>query len=89
MDLGAVAGDAQRLSRDPECLTLRRMYRTARRTISCMPAIASLEALERAIAEFEVNGLDVTIEQAAVAAARRSVEESGLLWPPTGLPTGC
>ncbi len=52
---------------------------TVRRTISSMPAIASLEALERAIAEVEVNGLDVTIEQAAVAAARRSLEESGLL----------
>ena len=44
-----------------------------------MPAIASLEALERAVAEFEVTGLDVTIEQAALGAARHSLEESGLL----------
>ena len=44
-----------------------------------MPAIASLEALERAVAGFEVTGLDVTIEHAALAAAQRSLEDSGLL----------
>jgi hypothetical protein len=44
-----------------------------------MPAIASLEALQRAITQFEVTGLDVAFDHAALAAARHSVEESGLL----------
>jgi len=44
-----------------------------------MPAIASIDALERAVTEFEVTGLDVAIEHSALAAARRSVDESGLL----------
>lgn len=44
-----------------------------------MPAIASLEALERAVTEFEVTDLDLAIEPAALAAAKRSLEESGLL----------
>jgi hypothetical protein len=44
-----------------------------------MPAIASIEALERAVAEFEVTGLDVTVEHAALGAAQRSLEDSGLL----------
>ena len=44
-----------------------------------MPSIDSLEALERAVAAFEVSDLALVIEPAAVAAARRSLDESGLL----------
>src|SRR6516225_2687596 len=44
-----------------------------------MPAIASLEALERAVAEFEVTDLDLAIEPTALTAAQRSLKESGLL----------
>jgi hypothetical protein len=44
-----------------------------------MPAIASIQALARAVAQFEVTGLDVTFEHAALGAAQRSVEDSGLL----------
>jgi len=44
-----------------------------------MPAIASLEALERAVTEFEVTDLELTIEPAALSAVQRSLEDSGLL----------
>ena len=58
---------------------LLRRRKTLQRTISRMPAIASLEALERAVAEFEVTDLDLAIEPSALAAAQRSLKESGLL----------
>jgi hypothetical protein len=44
-----------------------------------MPAIASVDALERAAASFEVTDLDVDAEPTALAAARRSLADSGLL----------
>lgn len=44
-----------------------------------MPCIASLEALERAAARFEITELDLVTEPSAAAAVRRSVDESGLL----------
>lgn len=44
-----------------------------------MPAIASIEALERAVSEFEVTGLDVAFDHTALTAAQRSLKESGLL----------
>jgi hypothetical protein len=44
-----------------------------------MPSVASLEALERAAAEFKVTDLEVMIEPSAQAAARRSLDHSGLL----------
>jgi hypothetical protein len=44
-----------------------------------MPRIASLEALQRAAAEFEVTDLELMIEPSAGAAARRSLDRSGLL----------
>jgi hypothetical protein len=44
-----------------------------------MPAIASLEALDRAITGFEATDLNVAMEPAALAAAQRSLKESGLL----------
>ena len=44
-----------------------------------MPSIGSLEGLERAAAEFEVRDLALVIEPPALAAARRSLDSSGLL----------
>jgi hypothetical protein len=44
-----------------------------------VPRVASLEALERAAAGFEVTDLKLIIEPSAQAAARRSLDESGLL----------
>jgi hypothetical protein len=44
-----------------------------------VPSIASLEAFHRAIAEFVVIDLDLVIEPRALAAARRSLDSSGLL----------
>lgn len=44
-----------------------------------MPSVASLDALHRAIAEFVVTDLDLVIEAPALAAARQSLESSGLL----------
>jgi hypothetical protein len=44
-----------------------------------MPGIASLEALERAAAGFEITELELVIEPSAGAAVRRSVDQSGLL----------
>jgi erythromycin esterase-like protein len=44
-----------------------------------MPAIASLDALERAAAGFEVTDLDVDAEPTALAAVRRSLADPGLL----------
>lgn len=44
-----------------------------------MPSVDSLEALDRAVAGFEVTNLALVIEPSALAAARRSLDESGLL----------
>jgi hypothetical protein len=44
-----------------------------------MPCTASLEALERAAARFEITELELMIEPSAAAAVRRSLDQSGLL----------
>jgi hypothetical protein len=44
-----------------------------------MPGIASLEAFQRGVHEFDILNFQLDIEPAALAAARRSLEESGLL----------
>jgi hypothetical protein len=44
-----------------------------------VPRIASLQALERAAAGFEVTDLKLTVEPSARAAVRRSLDDSGLL----------
>ena len=44
-----------------------------------MPSIGSMEALDRAVAQFEVSDLELAIEPSALDAARRSLDESGLL----------
>jgi hypothetical protein len=44
-----------------------------------VPSVASLEDLHRAVAGFTVEDLGLVIEPGALAAARRSLDESGLL----------
>ena len=44
-----------------------------------MPRVSTVEELDRAVADFAVADLDVDIDPPALAAARRSLEESGLL----------
>jgi hypothetical protein len=44
-----------------------------------MPCVASLDAFHQAIAEFPVADLGLEIDPAALAAARRSLDSSGLL----------
>ena len=44
-----------------------------------MPSVASLDALHRAVAEFGVTDPGLVIEPPALAAARRSLDSSGLL----------
>jgi hypothetical protein len=44
-----------------------------------MPSVSSLDALERAVAGFEVSDLGLEIDPPAQAVARRSLDESGLL----------
>jgi len=44
-----------------------------------VPGVASLEALQRAAADFAVTELSLVIEPPALAAARRSLDESGFL----------
>jgi hypothetical protein len=44
-----------------------------------VPSVASLDALHRAVAEFVVTDLDLVIEPPALAAARQSLDSSGLL----------
>jgi len=39
-----------------------------------VPSVASLDAFHRAIAEFELTGLDLVIEPPALAAALRSLD---------------
>jgi hypothetical protein len=44
-----------------------------------MPGVASLPALQRAVDEFDVSSFQLSIEPAALAAARGSLERAGLL----------
>ena len=44
-----------------------------------MPAVASLDALERAAADFEIGETRLVIEPAALTEARCSLDSSGLL----------
>ena len=44
-----------------------------------MPSVASLESLKRAVAGFPAGDLNLVTEPAALVAARRSLDESGLL----------
>jgi hypothetical protein len=44
-----------------------------------VPSVASLDALRRAVAEFSVTDAGLVMEPAALAAARRSLDSSGLL----------
>lgn len=44
-----------------------------------MPGIASLEAFQRGVYEFDIDTFQLDIEPAALDAARRSLDESGLL----------
>jgi len=51
----------------------RRAARLIHLTCWRMPTVASLEALERAAAEFEVGDIRLVIEPLALTAARRSL----------------
>ena len=51
----------------------------AMRRAESVPCVASLDAFHRAVAEFVVEDLDLVIEPAALAAAGRSLDSSGLL----------
>jgi hypothetical protein len=44
-----------------------------------VPCVASLHELDQAVSEFAVTDLDLVIEPAALTAARRSLDCSGLL----------
>ncbi len=44
-----------------------------------MPGVASLDALQRAVNEFDVTSFCLDVEPAALATARQSLDESGLL----------
>jgi hypothetical protein len=44
-----------------------------------MPGVASLDALQRAVNEFDITSFYLHIEPAALTAARQSLDESGLL----------
>jgi hypothetical protein len=44
-----------------------------------VPCVTSVEALAQAVAGFVVEDLDLELDPAAVEAAQRSLEESGLL----------
>ncbi|HEX4093634.1 MAG TPA: hypothetical protein VHZ33_33370 [Trebonia sp.] len=44
-----------------------------------MPGVASLEAFQRAVNEFDISSYRLTIDPAALAAARQSLDQSGLL----------
>jgi hypothetical protein len=47
--------------------------------MSVMPGVASLEAFQRAVNEFDVTSFRLSIDPAALAAARQSLDQSGLL----------
>jgi hypothetical protein len=44
-----------------------------------MPGVASLEAFQRAVNEFDISSFRLSIDPAALAAARQSLDQSGLL----------
>ena len=44
-----------------------------------MPGVASLDALQRAVSEFDVTSFYLDVDPSALAAARQSLDESGLL----------
>ena len=44
-----------------------------------MPGVASLEAFQRAVNEFDITSFRLSIDPAALAAARQSLDQSGLL----------
>ena len=44
-----------------------------------MPGVASLEAFQRAVNEFDITAFRLAIDPAALAAARQSLDQSGLL----------
>jgi len=47
--------------------------------MTVMPGVASLEAFQRAVNEFDITSYRLTIDPAALAAARQSLDQSGLL----------
>jgi hypothetical protein len=47
--------------------------------MTVMPGVASLEALQRAVNEFDITSFRLNIDPAALAAARQSLDQSGLL----------
>jgi hypothetical protein len=47
--------------------------------MTLMPGVASLEAFQRAVDEFDISSCRLSIDPAALAAARQSVDQSGLL----------
>jgi hypothetical protein len=47
--------------------------------MTVMPGVASLEAFQRAVNQFDVTSCRLTIDPAALAAARQSLDQSGLL----------
>jgi hypothetical protein len=47
--------------------------------MTVMPGVASLEAFQRAVNEFDVTSCRLAIDSAALAAARQSLDQSGLL----------
>src|SRR6202034_2380945 len=48
-------------------------------TMTVMPGVASLEAFQRAVNQFDITSYRLTIDPAALAAARQSLDQSGLL----------
>ena len=47
--------------------------------MTVMPGVASLEEFQRAVDEFDITSFRLTIDPAALAAARQSLDQSGLL----------
>jgi hypothetical protein len=47
--------------------------------MTLMPGVASLEAFQRAVNEFDISSCRLSIDPAALAAARQSLDQSGLL----------
>jgi hypothetical protein len=47
--------------------------------MTLMPGVASLEAFQRAVNEFDISSFRLSIDPAALAAARQSLDQSGLL----------
>ena len=47
--------------------------------MTLMPGVASLEAFQRAVNDFDISSFRLSIDPAALAAARQSLDQSGLL----------